>query len=141
MGKHVKYRMGHGWGRPKGLCLICGKSPYPLVHDHCHRHGWVRGAIGVGICNTCNGLMASLDRGALPGPDHRRAPEEEYVRHWLRCPDCRKTGWRETTFCACDHDPGYPSRYECVRPADDPVCPWLGTGFRPLPPAPSAHRP
>lgn len=77
----VMYRNSHKWGRPTGLCLICGKSPFPLVHDHCHRHGWLRGAIGVGICNPCNGTMQAVDRGALPGPYHR-APEDAYIQHW-----------------------------------------------------------
>jgi hypothetical protein len=123
----MRYRQGHGWGRPVGECLICGPSPHPLVHDHCHAHGWVRGAIGVGICNYCNGLIQSLDRGALPGRN-RRAPDEAYIAHWLRCPDCRAIGWKETIYCACDNS--LLSRYECTEPVGDPPCPWLGTGYR-----------
>ncbi|MGP4027290.1 endonuclease domain-containing protein [Actinomadura sp. 3N407] len=125
----VQYRKKHGWGRPNGDCLICGKSPHPLVHDHCHRHGWVRGRIGVGICNYCNGLMQALDRGALPG-SLRRAPDEAYIKHWLRCPDCRELGWKVTAVCACDQSPEPCPRHECDAPPTDPPCPWIGTEYR-----------
>ncbi|MGP4030192.1 endonuclease domain-containing protein [Actinomadura sp. 3N407] len=135
---YVQYRKGHGWGRPKGRCLVCGTRKvilFPLVHDHCHQHGWVRGAIGVGICTPCNMVMATIDRGALPNPRTHRLPADAYIEHWLRCPECREIGWRVRAHCACDHAPEYRSRYECTAPVTDPPCPWIGTGFRPLPPA------
>lgn len=129
----MQYRKSHRWGRPKRDCLICGKTSEPLVHDHCYRHGWLRGAIGVGICTPCNRVMQAVDRGALPCP-YRRIPADAFIRHWLKCPDCREIGWKVTTFCVCDHAPEHRSRYACTA-ITDPPRPWLGTGFRPLLPA------
>jgi Recombination endonuclease VII len=45
-------------------CSACGGTPSSLlVRDHCHRHGQPRGE----ICRRCNGLVAFIDRGELPG--------------------------------------------------------------------------
>jgi hypothetical protein len=113
-------------GRPQTSCEICGGVGYPRVRDHCHRHGWERGV----LCNYCNGLMQSIDRGALPGRYFSRAEARSYVLHWLKCPDCRTVGWAETAYCKCDQADPPVSRYDCAEPPSQPPCPWIGTGYR-----------
>ncbi|MFB4318137.1 endonuclease domain-containing protein [Actinomadura sp. 21ATH] len=114
-------------GRPQEPCEVCGGVDHPRVRDHCHSHGWIRGI----LCNYCNGLMQSIDRGAFPGRHTRNAEDWMYVQHWLRCPDCRAAGWSETARCKCDHSEPVLSRYNCTEPPSCPPCPWVGTGFRP----------
>lgn len=67
-----------GAGSP---CDACGQARR-LVTDHCHVHGWVRGA----VCFGCNGRLASIDERIRPRAD---APLlEALLAVWRRCPEC-----------------------------------------------------
>jgi Recombination endonuclease VII len=68
--------------------------PARYEHDHCHRHGWVRGV----VCKACNTAMAAFDRGyALDYqnayPRARRMTgvllrTPDYNRYSANCPEC-----------------------------------------------------
>ncbi|WP_083999899.1 endonuclease domain-containing protein [Actinomadura kijaniata] len=131
--QYVQWRLAK-LGRPKERCLVCRTNRIPHVRDHCHKHGWIRGV----LCNTCNGTMRWLDRGALLRAAGARAEVQRYIEHWLRCPDCAVRGWRETAYCKCDRAEPRRLRRECNEPAADQPCPWEGVGFRP--PLPPTHR-
>lgn len=45
------------WLRADGTCELCGRSDRPLVVDHDHATGRVRGA----VCRRCNNAMALVD--------------------------------------------------------------------------------
>ena len=68
-------------------CEGCGEPSAGL--DHCHAHGWIRGA----LCTRCNNAMAAVD-ARQAGP---HAPA--LLEHWTNCPDC------VTTFEAWSPDP------------------------------------
>lgn len=55
----------------------------PLMFDHCHVHGWVRGL----ACHDCNVLLGAADAGRLAAGDSTWAPAVLAFR--LNCPDCR----------------------------------------------------
>lgn len=55
----------------------------PLVFDHCHAHGWVRGL----TCHDCNVMLGAADAGRLTAADSEWAPAVLAFR--LNCPDCR----------------------------------------------------
>jgi hypothetical protein len=118
-------------GRPGQPCEICRGTLHPRVREHCYTHQWIRGILR----NYCNGLMMAVDRGATPCPAHLRADVDAYIEHWNKCPDCHQIGWTETAYCACEHADPPKMTYDCTEPPSTPPCPWIGTGFRPAPPA------
>lgn len=77
----VKY--GDHERAPLGACCeLCGSDKTRPVADHCHKHGWVRGA----ICQPCNARMGCIDRLATPRVDS--AVLAALVAYWHRCPEC-----------------------------------------------------
>jgi hypothetical protein len=55
--------------------------PRPLVFDHCHLHGWVRGL----VCPECNNRIASLETRHEGGSDITAAVLFGYLEN---CPGC-----------------------------------------------------
>lgn len=55
--------------------------PGPLVFEHCHAHGWVRGL----ACVPCNNLVADIDAGRAPRDDRDLSA---LLVHQAKCPGC-----------------------------------------------------
>lgn len=65
-------------------CLICGHTDR-LINDHCHTHGWVRGA----LCMPCNQTMRYADVGLITRTYQARAGAPEALQaHRARCGEC-----------------------------------------------------
>jgi hypothetical protein len=64
------------------------RAAQPLVFDHCHVHGWVRGL----VCPDCNGILGAADAGRLADD----APWAQMIAVYRdNCPDCRESGGTE----------------------------------------------
>lgn len=62
--------------------------PGPLVFDHCHAHGWVRGL----VCVPCNNRVGSADAGRLEPRWYTGAERAALRAHQARCPGCLPAG-------------------------------------------------
>lgn len=70
----------HASPLPGTACSVCGTVLDTPYMDHCHTHGWVRGA----VCPRCNNAMAAIDRSHEP-PGFSL---EALIRHAARCHEC-----------------------------------------------------
>lgn len=63
------------------ICPLCGATDIKSVQDHCHDHGWIRGA----CCHRCNIVLREADHGIIPnGYDIHK------ITAWQsRCPECK----------------------------------------------------
>ena len=66
--------------KPGTICEACGLPA--KANDHCHAHGWVRGA----VCVRCNLMLRHIDRNITPVVEP--ALLAALLALWQRCPEC-----------------------------------------------------
>lgn len=67
-------------------CVACSRVVARPVVDHCHKHGWVRGA----LCGRCNTAMAYIDRRMTPkaAVEDGDVTLQALIDHAGRCREC-----------------------------------------------------
>ena len=63
-----------------GTCEVCGKSER-LNNDHCHIHGWIRGA----VCTSCNLSIGFIERQSVTTKSELI---DAISSHLSKCPEC-----------------------------------------------------
>lgn len=89
-GSHRKWNPARGaWETVMsrdGVCELCNVEQ-PLIFDHCHAHGWIRGR----TCQPCNLMLPAAECGdvvtALQAGHLANCPECPGIADWL-------AGWR-----------------------------------------------
>jgi hypothetical protein len=112
--RHVRWRERH---LSRCICEIpgCAAGPgAPLVFDHCHEHGWVRGV----VCCGHNYRLGQVDAVlAIDGAVVDLAATA-YARHLANCPGCSGTlAQTATTPAPWEYEPWVP------KPAGRPIDP------------------
>ncbi|MFF4506258.1 endonuclease domain-containing protein [Streptomyces sp. NPDC001401] len=116
MTEPIKYE-DHPKAKPGDPCLLCGNAAAQPAIDHCHTHGWVRGA----LCSSCNGAMAFIDRRIRPRGSAVRI--EALLAHAQRCPEC-------TTVTVADLGPTRSWNRGVEYRAERATSPTASVGFR-----------
>jgi hypothetical protein len=83
----VKFIVTHGYVQygnhrklpRRGECELCN-AVRPLIFEHCHLHGWIRGM----ACQPCNGLLRAAEAGTCIVP--------RQAGHLANCPECPRAG-------------------------------------------------
>ena len=84
---YIRYGSNSRPGLPRtGSCELCNTAQ-PLVFDHCHAHGWIRGR----TCQPCNLMLPFAEAGDVV--------TALQAGHLANCPDCPGVadwlaGWR-----------------------------------------------
>jgi Recombination endonuclease VII len=73
----------------RGTCQLCCHRELPLIHDHCHAHGWLRGH----ICLSCNTTVWLRGEGRQPKLADPIEPMPELLRWRLRCLPCGRAAF------------------------------------------------